>query len=170
MPVTRASSRAASSKPSQKIARQPQKKGGGGKGKGKASLHATGRQAAPSSKPPSDDEDDDDWTDGDDTKDEASSGNPVQEKRARRSLPKKAIELPADLLPRVHQSLKPHGFRYRSEHPTALAFDQVIPVRVFAADQAYTEEGEFANGAEVETTYIETPESPRNPLKPDLYL
>jgi hypothetical protein len=75
-----------------------------------------------------------------------------------------------EFLPLVHPSLKPHGFVYRSNHPTSLAFDQIIPVRVFAANQAYAEDIDFANAGEVKTTYIDQRLSPRNPVKPEWYL
>jgi hypothetical protein len=130
-------------------------------------------QPAPAPKPPSDD---DYVTDGGDLDSDDEGSKPDNTRKAGSSKGKgkaaktQGTEFPAGLLPLVHPSLKPHGFVYRSNHPPALAFDQIIPVRVFAAHQAYSDDIDFANSGEVETTYIDERQNPRNPVKPDLYL
>lgn len=78
------------------------------------------------------------------------------------------LELSEELIELIHPSLI-HGYLARPGNPLALAFDQVNPARVFAVDEAYEEDEDFADPGVVETTYFDDPDSMRNPVKPQLY-
>ena len=66
----------------------------------------------------------------------------------------------------IHTNLQ-CAYRANPGHPMSLLFDQVLPVRMFDAEEEYDSDGDFADPSQ-DMTFEDLEEGPgRNPIKPN---